>query len=475
MAQGHLLDANTFALWRLDETADPWADVVDQTGRCPLSTGSNVKPDFWGPAPGYGRRFSLTTHGLISVNNSEVSAALVGEWTWEGWVYLTEDPTTTQVIMTYSGGTIDSSANPNFLCGIHITASNRLAIFWEFGTGSDVDIVQTLGDTLPVGFWVHIAVIKRLNGGLADVDILFNGVVQQSFTGITNATNGTTSFWTVGHQVGSGNNFKGVLKEVHISKVARSVSYVLADAQRSDQTHIQDSNTLNYWKFNETPDFVDVVGEHHLTVTTGLPIVVDPLIQDGGRAKYLDGDAVGEGYNDQSWLTLFQGSWTFETWFKLGDQFSANTRLMIYGGVSTTASTANHQAGIDINSNGAIRVFWESGSGANRQFLTSGTYITSRSTLYHLGVRKNEQGGTATVDVFVNGVLVESSGSLISPDGGTGATSKFYLGGEAIATQFIGRLDDTRLSNIARSDAEILDSYLRGRPSNIRIIVVGGL
>ena len=87
---------------------------------------------------------------------------------------------------------------------------------------------------------------------------------------------------------------------------------------------------------------------------------------------------------------------------------------------------------------------------------------------YHVAVRKTMTGGTWTGALFINGAKVSELAAMTNYDGGTNPTGTsacfFGIGKGANPTQSQAYwiVDDVRFSDIARTDAEILESYRRG-------------
>ena len=99
-----------------------------------------------------------------------------------------------------------------------------------------------------------------------------------------------------------------------------------------------------------------------------------------------------------------------------------------------------------------------------------------RMERHHLGVVKRSLGGGSyVIDIYVDGVFKETSPSMTNATAGTAAAINAFtvgLGGNGNTNFFYGRLDDLRLSNKARSAAEILNSYQRGAPLVDLILII---
>ncbi len=133
MGQGHILDAKTLALWRLDEAAGPTA--ADDTGTYPLTYSSPSAPIV--TENGKVNRaldFSTATTKLTGTGSSTAQSRLLGEWTVEFWhKHSTSDP---REFVTYGGPT--GTAADNILLNVGMSDAGRIFWRWENGTGSAV-------------------------------------------------------------------------------------------------------------------------------------------------------------------------------------------------------------------------------------------------------------------------------------------------------------------------------------------------
>jgi hypothetical protein len=103
--------------------------------------------------------------------------------------------------------------------------------------------------------------------------------------------------------------------------------------------------------------------------------------------------------------------------------------------------------------------FWHSGPAFANTITATGVTPLQPGVSYHVAYRRRIVGGICTGDVFVNGVKDGSITSALPPDNFDVPTTQLQLG-NAFAGGFY--IDDARFSFVARTDAEIFDSYRRG-------------
>lgn len=235
------------------------------------------------------------------------------------------------------------------------------------------------------------------------------------------------------------------------------------------QGHVLDDNTVALWRLNETSasdNAADATGSYNLS-QFGSP---DVGPGHAGNARTLDGSTkFFQRQGDAALGTAFNGDWTFEGWVYLDNTFINAGEIFVYNGLDFSIYPSDViLAEIAVDSNRRIFV---------HQWHTTGTLTTILSgailptgQFNHVAVSRTAQGGNLfTYRIYVNGAIdntVAGVSGLASPV--TGASHYIGLGcytdsaGFAVGSAKLnGRLDDTRISKIARSDAEILQSYQR--------------
>lgn len=237
------------------------------------------------------------------------------------------------------------------------------------------------------------------------------------------------------------------------------------------QGHALDDNTVALWRLNEvsaSDNAVDATGSYNLT-QFGSP---DIVAGKAGNARLLDGSTkFFQRQGDAALGTALNGDWTFEGWVYLDNTFINDGAIFVYNGLQFSFNPA-HVILAEIAVDDTRRIFVH-------QWHTTGTFTTILSgailpigQFNHVAVSRTAQGGNLfTYRIYVNGAIdntVAGVSGLASPGTVTGASHFIGLGcytdiaGFGVGSaKLSGRLDDVRISKIARSDAEILQSYQR--------------
>ncbi len=273
------------------------------------------------------------------------------------------------------------------------------------------------------------------------------------------------------------------VKDLAGNAMAADYTWTFTTGSAQVYGHILDDNTVALWRLNEasaSANAVDETGIYHLT-QFGSPDSISGRIDNGrllnGSSKFFQAPAdagLGEALN---------GDWTYEGWVYLDPSSSGWIDLLIYNGLAFSYNqpdTILAEVGISPDR----KIFWH-------QWQSTGSYteIASNATIqagqfYHIAVSRTAQGGNLyTYRIYVNGVIdtttTDVTGLSYAVSGashyiGLGnftSIEGFGIGGNVLN----GRLDDTRISKVARSDAEILESSQRVVPAYTVNFVVSPL
>jgi uncharacterized repeat protein (TIGR02543 family) len=259
---------------------------------------------------------------------------------------------------------------------------------------------------------------------------------------------------------------------VSVGATAQATTYSV-----STYGHIRDVNTLALWRLDETTASANAVDETGMYTLTqfGTPDVIPGRIDNGrllnGTTKYF------QKQGDAAFGAAMNGDWTYEGWAYIDPANNAGAVLFIYNGLAfsfNNQDTILAEVAVIPDSGGNRKLNWQ-------QWQTTGTYAQGASAVtlqpgqyYHLAVSRTAQGGNLfTYKMYVNGALDTTTTNVVGLSYPvTGATHYIGLGnytdigGFGVGSaKFNGRLDDTRISKVARSDAEILASYQRTAPT----------
>lgn len=229
----------------------------------------------------------------------------------------------------------------------------------------------------------------------------------------------------------------------------------LIGGQTLGRTHTI-SNLLGYWAMDDVSGttVTDISGSgFNMTVTGSAPIIDGKV----NRARDFGGLGTATVAGSAPATTALLGSWTVDFWIlpPYGDGV-----VVAYGG--TTEVLADNTL-MEVGVTAAGRVFWrwENGAGVDVGATHSNSPVVGdfSGKGCHVAVRKTS-GATSTVDVFLNGILVQTWTGQANPTGGTAGA--WYLnrapeGGGG----YRAAVDEVRVSTVALSNEEIVNSYLR--------------
>jgi hypothetical protein len=236
--QGHVLDDNTVALWRLDEISAS-DDAVDATGGYNLSQFGS--PNIISGQIGSGRLTDGSSKYFQRPGDAALGTALNGDWTYEGWVYLDSTFSSPAELFIYNGLAFSFNPPDTILVEIGVTSSRNISVHQYQAAGSvPTEILSNA--ILPTGQFHHVAVSRTAQGGnLFTFRLYIDGVLDTSMTdvaGLSSPVPGDSHFIGLGcytdiagFGVGSA-VLNGRLDDTRISKIARSPSEILQSYQR---------------------------------------------------------------------------------------------------------------------------------------------------------------------------------------------------------------------------------------------------
>ncbi len=483
VAQGHIIDANTSFLWKFDELKTGTVPKLLDYGPHSYHATATTNPRSaymraYGPGGAACRSFAnALTFATAPVqehvnlaNNATILTALKTQHTVEFFVRWQAGQASTVFTM---GG-----ANAINLRVDVLETTGYLNLFWEI-SGVDQQMTQTAGVGVVANVWSHVAIVKST----ASVLFYVGGVLQQTVTrtaspGGIGEPNGATSELHLGCNRGTNLGFHGALKDLKITTRVKTGVEIAADAALLNTTFELPltGDTLVLYRMNDTEEIVRDSGTVGLTLYHDARTAVEPravpgLIKDGGKGLLFWNDAniQSHTFGDTSWgtptvafRTMLLSAFTFECWIEMATpSLSAQHGLWCWNTPGNVPANLNFMT-VDVTSDG--RIMWWEEYGIDSDSTVTSTAIIPAGT-HHLGLRRNATvAGFHTVDMFVDGVLVDTLTGLVAFDNGDITSAQFFLGYGSLKTvaPFYGALDDVRFSNIARTNAEILESYHRG-------------
>jgi hypothetical protein len=482
------VEANDVCYWKCDErTQNNGGTETDIVSGVALTQATITLQPRYAKGPGNtpvtqtGRYLYPSVTGFTSCNMQNTAtpgaaaATFQGSWTVEMYI---------RPVVVAGTGTIIAYQNPGELLADNYQMAFRvlggkLSAFWENGAGVNVVVTQVAGATMVVGTDYHVAIVK--DTGTGNCLFYIDGTLQDTVAYGTNANGGTAANWVFGAVSGSTDtNFTGMVKDIKISNVARNAAYIAADAALKTTTSQQptDANTVWLWRLTAAPDVADSVGTAPLFIastTASIPAKNAPMLGGAmGYSRHWTGGGgtpatmSGPGGNSaiQAVSTCLRGDFTFDGLFFLTPTGVASTRQMFYllGTGETTASNL-FRISVDFVSiaNGfVIQMEWEQGAGVNVTFNSPNNTITYAEACAwgtYIAITQTSSGANTVINIYVNGTLRATSGSLVRFDGvSTVSDMTLNLCGEG-TTLFAGMAQAVRLKNVALSSLQIAQVY----------------
>lgn len=489
MAQGHILDADTLALWRFNTTPSGSRRYIMDSGPngfTALATSDTlsaiIRP--FGPAKqavrqsiggaAFGDAPQTRHNGTIS---STVVAALKSSCTFEMFVMPMSSADSRTVF------SIGSSNNQVMRIDLRRAGgTSRLGAFWEVST-VDQTIAFTAGAGMSDDVWYHAAIVKDNTAG--EMRFYIDGVLQETLAKPAEATATGAQVLTMFNNIGVNLGLRACVKDIKISNVAKSAPDLVAAAALLHTTFELpvDGNTLALWRCDDNTDIAfDENGSLPLHFNRVLeePRLARGLIDDGGHSMQffdkvaqtlpISDNTGGHGYGSEvdAFRLALQQAFTFEAWIDLanmvnqGGSNGGDRSLWVFGDPGLVPANQNY-LGVTIKANRTVE--WWSEYGADSDSIVTSTAQCPASGPFHLALRRNTAvGNLHTVDMFINGVQVDTLANIRVFEDASATTQQFHLGYGSYesAGYFRGYVDDVRFSSVARTDDEILQSYLRG-------------
>ena len=344
------------------------------------------------------------TGDFISVADSADFTMGSGDFTVQCWVYSSKNSASDQYILgqVTSGG---QAANTSFQ--LYKKATTNVAEAFVYMGGSKV---ATSTATIPVGQWVHLAMVR--DGGT--LRLYVNGVQDG-----TNATLSTTAITDSGGSfaVGRTGDYDGLYFEGYVSNVSvvkgtclfpSGTTFTPSTSPLSTSTSGQSVLLCTANRFIDTNTATTAK-----TVTVGGNTSIQPFSPFLPSAAYSPSVNGGSGYFDgtgdylagptaNSAFDMGSGDWTLETWVY---PRSLSTIMAVF--VASDAAVFFNALSMLINTTGSVTVYQR---GASSYFInsTSTTGVIKANAWSHIvAVRSGSDFAT-----FVNGTRVATVSSV---------------------------------------------------------------
>lgn len=486
----HAVDANTQAMWRLDETVNLLSDtVLDTTSNnydFTQATWANRPRITGGPKKGEGstdyaryNEYAVSAMGMTAATDANMVATLVGEYTFECWVYMFGYTAGTRYIFSANGIAGSELQAENFLLQVGVlNTTGYIQAFWEHSTGTNVTLTQTAGVGIPLHAWTHVGLKMTQSGTTQTMEVHINGVSQDSPTGHV-PDGGANAVMYLGNANGA-SSAHCAISALRISSVALATSVLLTNATNPDFTLPNDANTEMLLEFGEAPQFLDSSGNGNhawLTIdsaTTNLFRNAGPIVTDEGQGVYhQSGSANLEMCCFKDARETFHGDWTLELWWHQNGASFTNRGIMEWPGTGSELEVNNYLCQLYMPGSASVLyksiLLWETGAGTN--VTCAGAVVVveddkdlgnSTDLAHHLAfVSRDAGGGDNELLVYVDGVLIETITGGVRATGGSGEVCNWWLF-RANNSYLFGWADDVRFSDKERTQPEIQTSFEAG-------------
>lgn len=500
--QPHTADANTIALWHMDESADNSCsggqDMCDTSGggRHGVATGTTI--DTSTPKVGSASRTLNGTSDYIEVSSPSLPT---GDFTYEAWVK--PDTTTDEMIFMATDG---GGGNEFY---VHI-ATNVINV----ATNAVVRLISTQTITTD---WQHIAVTRAG----AVITLYVNGVAETVVGNDAAPLNFSTCGLLIGTDADAtcngtlGNWFDGEIDEIRISGVARSPAEIkLAASRRPYSTYTSDiidltggTSTLAQWNslsWNELgvstgdgetlKDATSLVAQWNFNETSGTTATNNA----GSCGTSCNGSLTGFSATGSQDAAVGSG-WTAanKRWGAGALMFDESDDVVT---VTDTNSLSFGNGGTDTPMTMEAWVFPETiaetgdgnwimskrnaGAGDEYQlafyqgsiyasYFTNNTNSISRNTTaiwqpgkwYYIVATYDGSESTNGINIYVNGVLQNSTASTAGTYTGMANGPADFLIGKAqwsTTLNFDGVIDSARIYSRVMAQSEIIANYNAG-------------
>jgi hypothetical protein len=158
---------------------------------------------------------------------------------------------------------------------------------------------------------------------------------------------------------------------------------------------------------------------------------------------------------DNAVLEPGSGSWTMESWFNISAVSTSNVILGKFnnGGLSQNVSYS-------IRTNTSRSLFAQFSNGVTATFVNSTSYTISLNTWYQAVYVWTNDGGTKTIDTYINGSLIGTVNHTFTSI--LNSTNPLYIGsynGGEYSQYVNGKIGIVRLYNAALSGGQVLGNY----------------
>jgi hypothetical protein len=409
-------------------------EVIDSSGNGNHGTAQNSASTGTGKF-GLGANFTAASSHYISVPNNASLSSVGTSFTVTAWVKANSLPPGAVILSKYNN---NSSKDEYFL---RFDGSYyNFAVF--NGVGTVVGSVQEIAVTPTTGTWIFL--VGYYDAITNQVGIYANGTNQKTIS-----ASGTTSANTANFLIGASNSAAAGFWDGSIDDV-RVYNRLLSPAEVQSLYNSGSPGPVAYWKFEESTgtSVADTTGNNNTGTWNGTGSHWVPgKIGRAGNFNGTDDYISGSSFTTPTDITV-------EAWIK---RTTSGTQQTIW------AADQGNQYGtlVFLGTDNTLRIGCVSAAPDYRFWKTTGTIPVN--TWIHIAI--TQQGCTGNPYFYINGVL-DSNPSAASTGGTPTRTAQNISIGRDMYTGFYfsGQIDEVKVYNYARSQAEIVTDYNGGGP-----------
>jgi len=390
-------------------------------------------------------QFNDTAGMLLVGQGKNDELVITGDLTAEAWVnpVLLGSSTFDQEILTIAGPTGDGVAAENILLTVQIETDGDIQITHETGVGTNRSVTFGSSDGVDINAntWTHVAVTRDVSANT--YELFLNGVSKGTKTYTADPTGGENAVLTIGGSGDpDGNGFQlfgGQMDDVRVWNVKRTAEEIADNYDK--QLTGNESGLKAYYTFDDSKG--GVIDDR--SASDNDAVIVKAGAQASGSNVLTLARADSEGVTAAFGNGTLTNTFTMEAWVK---QDTRTPTVAVVMDVSDNAGSNADEAAIQILQDGRFHVWM------NAEFVSTSTVPLDEWT--HLALTYD---GT-NIRMYMNGqqVTIDTDTTTFAFEGTDAET--LYLGRNdgSGANYFDGQMDEVRVWNVARTQAEIQQS-----------------
>lgn len=389
---------------------------------------------FWNHAG----KFEGGTNSYAAYPNT-TAIGVPGHFTIEYWVY----PMSTGGSTRYHVFKQQGPAGGSYYTGIN--SSNKLVV----GTSPGINRI-TSKSTIPLNKWTHVAAVFRNR-----FEIFLNGVADTIGPPAFDHAELTTDSLFIGKHP-SGQGFHGMLDNIRIWEEARDPDEISSLMRTTLISTVNTPSTENlvfnvpFQRFNSTGTVFNVTDFSIHTI--GINRGVTGVDLSNSPSQYLTPNEALDLTTDDSYAVIpnnpavdVTGAMTIESWVYMKSFNSGSAQFFVH---KSPGLSPNSGYRLLVSGNQKI-------SFVINNFTHEGTYTLPLAKWTHIAFVLSNAG---IAKIVINGITTDSLNIGILP---TSNTDSCFIGGRQSVGQFMGYIDEFRLSKFEKSNTDIRNFMFR--------------